>query len=403
MKSQPINKFSAWIIILTLLLGWIMWGEFNRRESQLRAEQIQFLAVQPTTWAKEDAEHALAARQKSLELEKAYAQEQARALGGPIEAATKDPALDIRRMLNQIAIASAPADTEVSVTVDRFTEFDVALVLRQPLSLNEVAGITKVFLENTAPYVHSLRFIHGNEVLAQLKQDAIESITNWTAASADSIQTLLLISDTESEPRTAAMAAGDTSATQTDKKDLTRDQIKIDQAQSTFTTHYNEHAHLLQKLAHDLSQAAQLDSVKSRAQLKAQIASLDQLATRLATERNFFLHQSADLELLLKGQELDPLVVSIIKRDVENRNQEQAAILSRLFDSLSTYQQQIKTFLAGMETTWGEWAVEPGTRQIQFTSARAQDAYSLGFVPVRASAQMVENNFRSWANDKPAK
>ncbi len=295
-------------------------GEFNRRESQLRAEQIQFLAVQPTTWAKENAEHALAAKQKSLEMEKAYAQEQARALGGPIEAATKDPALDIRRMLNQIAIASAPADTEVSVTVDRFTEFDVALVLRQPLSLNEVAGITKVFLENTAPYVHSLRFIHGNEVLAQLKQDAIESITNWTAASADSIQTLLLISDTESEPRTAAMAAGDTSATQTDKKDLTPDQIKIDQAQSTFTTHYNEHAHLLQKLAHELSQAAQLDSVSvSRAQLKAQIASLIRSPRASQPNATFSLHQSADLEQLLESQNSDPLVITILKRDVENR------------------------------------------------------------------------------------
>ena len=333
-------------------------------------------------------------------MEKIHALDAIKAFGGPIAAAVKDPALDIRHMLIQIAAAAAPAGTEVSVTVDRFTEFDAALVLHRPLSFRQMAGITKVFLKNGTPYVHNLRFIQGNEVLAQLQEGDIESVTNWETASIESIQGLLLTSNTESTP---GPAASESSATQTSNEELSPDQKKMAEAQSMFKEDFDEHVRLLQKVVADLGQAAQLGAVRNRNQLNAQIASQDQMASRLAAERDFFLHQSVDMEAILKVQNLDPLLTTILKRETQNRNQDEAAILSRLFDSLSAYQDQIKSFLKIMESHWGEWSEEPGSRQIRFTTSDAQNAYSLGTIPVESSAREVQDSFRSWANHKPAK
>jgi hypothetical protein len=392
-----LKYLSAKIILLAALLDWAVWNGFDYREDRLRAEHEQLLANQQAVWAKEKVKRALDAKQKSVEMEKAYAQQLIKAFGGPIETAIKTPGLDIQHMLRQLAIASAPAGTEVTVTVSRFTEFDAALVLHQSLSFRQMAAITKTFLKNGGPYIHNLRFIQGNEVLAQLDDAAIGSIPDWNTASADSVQALLSAPETEFESTATTTAANDSN------EDLSPDQIKINQVQRTFKAHFSEHVSRLEKVMADLDQTAQLDSVTSWDQLDTRITSLNQLASRLATERQFFLNQTAELEQLLNGQDLDPLLVTIMKRDMQNLNRNEAAILSDLFDSITAYQDKIKTFLGVMKSHWGEWTPEPATHQIRFTTADAQNTYSLAMIPVEASAQLVQANFRSWANYKPPK
>ncbi len=196
MTRSRTNAFFASTLVLTLLAGWAMWKGYDRREVRLRAEQRQFLVDQRASWARQDAAQAVASQQRTAERERARAAEVLKALGGPAEAAIKNPELNIQQMLEQTARLCAPSGASTSVIVDRFTEFDVAFVLPETLTVTRLAGISQCLLKGGAPYVHSIRFIQGNELVAELDGLAIESLTNSSAASVESLEGLLLASTT---------------------------------------------------------------------------------------------------------------------------------------------------------------------------------------------------------------
>jgi hypothetical protein len=404
MKFQRINKSHVYLIILTLILGRIIWVIFDDRESRLRAEQQQFLTNQKQTiWPIEDAERAVASQQKTLEIRRMHANTEVKALGGNLEAAAKNPALDIQQMLEQTAIACAPIDAEISVTVDRFTEFDVALVLPDPLSFTQLAEISKSFLKNNFPYVSSVRFIQGNELLAQMDGTTIESVTNWNDISMDSVERLLITANSQNQPAARAVAGNNENPAHPTDENLDPEQTKINGAQSKFNKHFREQVDSLQKLVADLDQAARLNSNLNQDHFQSRFTWLDQITSHISSEREFFLNQSAEMEHLLKDQGLDPLLINIVTRGVSDRTQAETSIFVNLFNAISAYQEQIRTFLAEMKEQEGEWDIDLNTQLIQFTTSAARDKYVLGSNLVANSAGMVQQAFQAWANYKPSK
>jgi hypothetical protein len=402
MKIPRINKIFAGPFLLTIVLGLAIWLAFDGREARIRGEQHRFLDERRSVWQQEDEGRAIRARGKLREWEKASAQETIAALGGPIEAAIKDPELDIRRMLEHMGSACAPANTSVSVTVDQFTEFDVAMVLHEHLSLPELAAISKDFLKRAVPYVAGIRFIQGNEVLAELDSAAIDSVTDWSGVPADSVQALLLAA---AIPGQAGLAGGanDSNAAPPNTEALNPDQLTIKDAQTTYKKDSDEHGRALNELVADLNQAAQLDSLQSQSQFESRFRWLDQLAAKLAVEREFFMDQAADMERLLSGKGLDPLIVTIITRGIKERQVDQSVILTNYFQADSAYLDQIRAFLTSMRNYLGEWDVDRTTHRIRFSTVDAQDAYTLGVKSLDASVQVVNDAFQAWANRQAAK
>jgi hypothetical protein len=152
-----------------------------------------------------------------------------------------------------------------------------------------------------------------------------------------------------------------------------------------------------------LDQASRLDTLLTHERLQARVVWLDQLATRLSAERQFFLNQSAEMERLLKTEQLDPLAIGIIVRNSKNRDQSEAAVYAGVFDTVEAYREQILIFLKAMDDRWGEWQADSAAKQILFTSGDARKAYLSGSEQVTQSAQSVQRAFRAWADYKPAK
>jgi Zn-dependent M32 family carboxypeptidase len=109
------------------------------------------------------------------------------------------------------------------------------------------------------------------------------------------------------------------------------------------------------------------------------------------------------MEHLLKDQGLDPLLINIVTRGVSDRTQAETSIFVNLFNAISAYQEQIRTFLAEMKEQEGEWDIDLNTQLIQFTTSAARDKYVLGSNLVANSAGMVQQAFQAWANYKPSK
>lgn len=401
-SSTPIHVGVAALIVI-FFLGWAVWILFDGRESRLGEEQQRFLSEQRIAWAQEDEQRALAAKQAAAERAKVRAEKLVAALGGPLEAAFKNPDLNIRQMLNAVALACAPPNSSVSVAVDRFTEFIVYVTLPDPLSSAQLAEISQRLLQKIVPYVHSVRFIQNHVVLAELDWPAIESVGNWSTVSLPEVERLLSPASTPEPPAPVVATTEDGAASTSGPADLTEDQKKIASANSLLKEHYNQHVSALNALVASLDQATRLDTVLTHERLQARVLWLDQVATQLADERNFFLNQSADLESLLKPQQLDPLAIGIIVRNFKDRAQPESGILEGVFDAIGAYREQIQVFLKAMGARWGEWQADSSTKQILFTSGTARAAYLSGSEQYTKSGQALQRAFRAWGDYKPAK
>jgi hypothetical protein len=399
MNFQPTNKSCAIATVVALLLAWFVAVIFNVRESSLRTGQLAFVQAQQAIWSQQDVDRAMTAEQSAAQRKAKYANEMARALGGPIGVAAKDPALDIRGMLAQTGLACAPSNTEVSVTVDRFTEFDVAFVLHESLTFTRLAGISKLFLENGVPYVHSLRFILGNEVLAQLGGAEIDSVTNWRAASDASVEELLLATSEQSQPAAVAGAVSDNNTARADPQNLTPDQIILDQAGVALTNEYSQHIQIFNDLVSDLNYASQIGTLHDR-ELQSRIDWTGQQPVQITALREFFLNEASEMEQLLGGHDLDPLVVAIVKRGIVTRTEAEVPYITAMFDALSDYQTQVQAFLATMQSHQNEWFVQSGTTRIQFSTTAAHDAYTTAADPLKRSLTALKDATQAWTNYK---
>jgi hypothetical protein len=385
-------------LILTVFIGCIIWAMFDKWESRMRAEQLQFLTGQQSIWAEEDAKKAIAAQQKIIDEERTHSNELVDAWGGPVKAAVKNPALDIRNMLQETAVACAPANTLVSVTVDRFMDFNIDLILPEPIALSRLAKISKQFLKYTFPYVHNVRFIQGDEVLAYLDDAAIESVTNWNTISAERLGGMLA-AGLSGQTEWVAAATNDDNAVQP-VQDLAPDQVKFNEAEGMFKKHFNDHVHALNEIVGNLDHVSRLNSIQNKDEFQSRIVWLDELVSHLAAERKFFMNQSADMENLLRGQGLDPLLIDIVKRNTKARNESESPILTNLFDAVSAYCEADRAFLVSMKSQWGDWQAEPNSDMIQFTTPEARAAYKTGMDSIERSGGLVQRAFQAWANYK---
>ena len=153
-------------LVFTGLIAVIVWKSFDEREATIRADQQKIDAAQEASYAKEALQRAMTAHQQAVERKNAYEVEKLVALGGPLGKATKDPSLNIQQMIEQTALACAPPNTSVAVTVDRFTDFDVVMTLPDALPYAQMAEISKRLINNTVPYTHTVRFFHDDKLLA---------------------------------------------------------------------------------------------------------------------------------------------------------------------------------------------------------------------------------------------
>jgi hypothetical protein len=385
--------YYAATLIVSLLIGRGILMSFQTSSSALRDEQQRSLAAQNVAWAQEDAKRA----EEALERQKAREHRLVEALGGPLAAVAKDPELNILEMFRQSAIACSPTGTVVSVAVDRFTEYDVALTLPEALAPNSLAGIAQSLLKNGGPYIHDLRLLQGDRLLGYLDYTAIESVSNWSTATLGEVEGLLAANDESS-----AKGSSDASGENTAAVDLSPMQAKVRDAQRTFSDHYQEHVRRLNQLVTELSRASRLETIQSSAQFQSQMTWLDQTASQLEDERKFFRDPASELEQLLGGQELDPLLIRILKRGAVERIASPLAY-DNLFVSVSGYLNQTRTFLSKMDNWRGEWGVDPQAGMVHFSSANAQSAYVTYSALVQQSAQQVQQAIRAVSDYQPAR
>jgi hypothetical protein len=306
-------------------------------------------------------------------------------------------------MLTQIATAVAPPGTGIAVTVDRFTDFDVAFVLGNSMNLDQLATLTKHFFQSIDPCVHSLRFIYGNELLAELGGADIDSVTNWNSVSQAYVIGMLQGTSTVG-PAAGTVVSADATATGTpdDPVSLDPDQSLQRTAQKNFADQYHRHLQHLNELLAGLNQASRLDQLPSGG-VPARLAWLDQQTAPLNAEEDFLMNQDSELERAMDAQGVDPLITRILKRAATARLQPQLPLITAAFDAIAGNQAQIREFLQTMDRHQGEWEPLANSDKIHFSTPAALADYKSGIAQVTQSSETVRHALQSWTDAQSAK
>lgn len=94
-----------------------------------------------------------------------------------------DPSLTLTERIEHLARRVVGEAIGVSVVVDRFVEFAVVLEVPRVPPVQELAVWSRDLLRHTAPYLHSLAFVHGGKVLGAVDRSTIEAVAaNWDGA-----------------------------------------------------------------------------------------------------------------------------------------------------------------------------------------------------------------------------
>lgn len=97
-------------------------------------------------------------------------------LGGPVEAALKNPDTGIAESLEALARAVVPQAEEVAVRVDRFVEFRLSIGLPGPVAESQLARWSQQILIPMHRYLDSIRFVTAGVVAGELDRAAIEAL-----------------------------------------------------------------------------------------------------------------------------------------------------------------------------------------------------------------------------------
>ena len=231
----------------------------------------------------------------------------------------------------------------------------------------------------------ALAYYHGNG----LPQNVDEAV-KWLTKVADR-------GDSDAKAMLKAMRERPSASIE---KGLSADQVKINSVQNSFDQIYKKHVRALHGLVTALDQASRVETVLTRERMQLRLASLEQVANQLAVERQFFLNQPAEIERMLTAKEVDPTVITVVARNLKERNRTEAAILTDLFEAVADYREKITVLLKEMDQYWDDWKAVPSSTQIQFKSAAAKTAYQSAGLPMVQSAQSVRRAFQVWENKK---
>ena len=395
MKRRPARWLTLFAVLATLVLAVVLVGMFEDHARILRAEHQWQLDALQKQWAREDSVRRLAAHEETLKRQHELDQ----ALGGPTEIPFRNPDLTIQQMLQQTARACAPAGASVVVRVDRFTEFEVIVTLKAGAATNRLTEFTTCLMRHGAPYVHTLRFIQGHRVIAELDQRALELVPDWSQASVATAQALLESSGVADPSPDAAAKSAQPPSVKEEPAELTGDRKRLQEAEEAFNRARTSQFDRLNKLIEVQDSAPRLASIGSASTLDDRLKSLGDNESALESARALFLNPEPEYRRLLNEQNLDPLVVTILCRGMTERAEQQRPFVENLLRAAAERQRIAKAFLLAMQSQWGNWRVNSANgQQILFDSAAAREAYQSVSAQFEQASNALGTALRAWSD-----
>lgn len=391
-SNQPSR---AWLLVGlslgTLLAWWVITVVFESMKVEAQHRHNEQMEEDARQWVRQDAARKMAAHEESLQRDQRHLREWETAAGGLVQSVSKNPDLSLQELLEQVAEVCAPTGTVVTVKVDRFTDFEITMDFRQPVLIPQMAQAGACLLQVGAPYLHSLRFFQNGRLVAELDRRGIESISDWSTASAATVEPLLLRPEIEAAAPTAA------AQTAREESEPIGDFKRLRDAERSLKADWDQQMELMQALLKAQADAVNLADVRDSTRLQTKLRELRRAGAGLEGLRSGFLGHEKLHQRLLTEQNLDPLAVQIIMREAAGRYREEKQHVDKFFDALKTRQSGADYFLNEMQRQWGSWRIVAEGLKISFTSDAAKQAHDRGTAQWEAGDTATIAAMKEWS------
>jgi len=170
---DPMPRLIA-VIVATLVVHAGVFGGFHFYEQRLKQARARATLAQQGKWHNED-------QQRERDQKQAV---DAKFGNNAVDRVVNDPAVDILGLLKVLAGQDLPKTAQVTVGVERFTEFSIYLKTISALpSEQRVAYLRKVLSRINPAYVFQVAFVEEDGPTMAAEQSCLLQIKDWARAS----------------------------------------------------------------------------------------------------------------------------------------------------------------------------------------------------------------------------
>jgi hypothetical protein len=350
----------AVLVGIVLILAWQ-----TRRASSMEQEQAVQREVREASWTHERSEREGRLLQASQIEESRREQEFLAAAGGGLAGHLANPRVTLTRTLELISQACLPSHATVTVTVDRFVEFDVLATLGKPARAADLAEWSRCILASSGNLVHSLRFAHQEEIQGSLDRQSIESVTNWNAIADGEVTTLLAGEFDRRNPSiTEPVASEDSDVEEVPDSDSAR----LRMIHREFAQLLVERSRAFTSALNDLIQTSRLAGLGTSQDLQTRKRLSKSLVKRLQDLQPSLMEFADAYEALLDTTRLDPVLRQASLRGARQQLQNANTALETLYRRITEYSVEQEAFFVTLGENWGRWQIEPGGASPRFDS-----------------------------------
>jgi hypothetical protein len=403
MNSAGPNRFTvtcAWLLLWTLVAagGWKVIRETNRATlTNLSSHETQIAE------AKQNLAQELFAHEQDLRRDARNAADRRLAefeqtLGGPLQAAFKNPDLSLREALQRAALACVPTNADVRVEVDRFTEFTVTVSSSESFFTNQMTTVARQFLPLAKPYLYSLRFSVSGTVIAELDRADIDFIDDWSRAPADRVA-MLLAREVPTSAQTDAAAIDllkqerSLSKTLAESPDLAP---KMQAAQSKFNEAIRKSFDDLNAALTLSQKAVSLTDVNNHSEINARQRDLAAAAGRASAAREFWKNPRGKWSEILDNEKIFGEPFNQLRASLPLIFRDDPNLSAKVFDALDAKLESSRYFLKLAAEKVGVWRFDMEKGQFGFTDEEYAKRFRRAQDQLSQDSQALENALRTW-------
>jgi hypothetical protein len=363
----------AGCILTTLLVAVLVGAWSTNREQLLRARHELEVSMLQADWARQAIDRERAILLEDAARVRKHRESLEAALGGHIKSPSCDPDLTIGQMLEATSRACTPAGANVSVSVDRFTEFEIKVFLNRQVDTHSLAEILLCIMRANAPFTKSVLLIWADKVIAELDEHTIGAVKDWTSTTPEQLERMFRSEESAAVPVTSTGAtqrpdSDSDSATSSERQAVRESLAEYDKTRKYVFEQLNRIVKMQDSLV-------ELNGFRNSADFKDRVSKLSADGADLKAAREFLLNSVPEYRRLLQSKNVDPLVVKILCRDASERGNLEAPYLTALLDAIGDRSRGAARFLEIMQSQFGNWSVQQGAGMINFESSTVRDIY----------------------------
>jgi hypothetical protein len=403
MPAQNPNRFTVTIAWLTFWLALVALGWFaldqrvKNKTEELHAtdgtlQQIQRKHANLVLAHEQDLHRSArdAAERRRTEFEQA--------LGGPLQAAFKDPGLSIRQALQRAALARAPTNADARVDVDRFTEFTVTFASPQNLATNEMTQIARELLPLAKPYLYALQFSVQGTIVAELDRADVDFIDDWSRASADRVAMLLA-------REVPTSSAQDVSAIERFKQErgLSKTLSQSPELASKMESAHVKFNQALDKSFQDLSAALSLSQkaisfteISKPAEIDAHQRDLTTATARANSAKQFWTNPTNQWSQILASEGISGDAYTEVLNSLPLIFRNDPKLSAKVFEALDAKLESSRYFLKVAAEKFGVWQYDIQKGQFGFTDEEYAKRFRRAQDQLIQDSQTLESALRAW-------